>query len=275
MIFMKVDQITENKAIELYNKGFGTVAIGRLLNRHRGVIQQILIHNNIELRAQSPRYHYDITFFDTYTPESCYWAGFIMADGYIKEADEVGIKLATKDANHLKKFVRIIKSNYIVRHYKNTGKIKSDYSYIGVSGKWFKTALAQKFNIYRCKSLTCKYPLVVPQQMNKHFIRGLIDGDGGICLTHVPIIHLTGTIDMLTTVAYIFKKELDIQLISKNEIPPINLMNKSVSDAPVGQISYSGKNAYKIANWLYSDSSNLTRLTRKYRRFKQYFKQYV
>ena len=24
-------------------------------------------------------------FFDTYTPESCYWAGFIAADGYIRD----------------------------------------------------------------------------------------------------------------------------------------------------------------------------------------------
>lgn len=39
----------------------------------------------------------------------------------------------------------------------------------------------------------------------------------------------------------------------------------------VGQISYSGKNAKQILDWLYKDSDYLTRLDRKYKRYLDYF----
>ena len=44
-------------------------------------------------------------------------------------------------------------------------------------------------------------------------------------------------------------------------------MQKQTSNENYGQISYSGKNALKILDWLYVDSAESNRLERKYQRY--------
>lgn len=58
---------------------------------------------------------------------------------------------------------------------------------------------------------------------------------------------------------------LGVNLKSKNDVPPIQ--NKS----GCGQISYSGKNAKIVLDWLYKNSDEKMRLTRKFELYKTYF----
>jgi hypothetical protein len=80
-------------------------------------IQNVLKKNNIPFRKMSPRFKYKTDFFSTYTKESCYWAGLIAADGYIRyNRDEVLLSLKYDDIDLIQKF-----SNQI----KFTGEIKN------------------------------------------------------------------------------------------------------------------------------------------------------
>ena len=240
----------------MYNDGIGTMEISKTLNLHRGMIQRLIKKSNIKLRKASPRSHYNVHFFSSYTRENCYWAGFIMADGYIRRTC-LHIKLSVKDQEHLQKFLNTINSNYIIRNYDNNCNVD-------ISGPWFLNDLKQNFGIVTRKTFISTYPNI-PAEFDKDFIRGLFDGDGCITLTTCPSINFVGTKEILTSLTHKFKN-LGVKLKSGNEYPPFQQTNKNI-----GSIHYSGKNAKLILDWLYSDSTNEYRLNRKYEKFIKLF----
>lgn len=245
------------RMIQLYESGIGTNEIATTLHLHRSTIQKWLKKSRVKLRKKSPQCHYNVRFFSTYTPESCYWAGFLMADGYIRNNafhKTVHIKLASKDKDHIQKFIDAIDGNHNV-------KDKELYSTVDVSGEWFVRDLEKNFGIVNCKSLIASYP-DIPPEMDRHFIRGNMDGDGCITFTTCPTLNFTGTDTLLMEFARKFK-ELGVKLKSGNELPPFQYKWKD----KVGQISYSGKNAKLILDWLYSDTTDKERMNRKYERY--------
>lgn len=245
-----------SKMIQMYQNGIGTNELAQIFHCHRSTIQQWLKKSRINLRKRTPSHKYDTWFFSIYTPESCYWAGFIMADGCIRRTC-VHIKLASKDRDHLQKFLDCIHANYEI-------KGRNGYSTIDISGPWFREDLKNKFGILPQKTFTTKYPNI-PPEMDHHFIRGLLDGDGCITKTTCPALNFTGTQELLTELSYKFKK-LGIKLKSGNEHPPIQVINKNI-----GSIHYSGKNAKLILDEIYQDSIQPLRLDRKYNRYKELF----
>lgn len=251
-----------SKIIQLYSEGIGTNTIATILDIHRSTIQKYLKLSSVTLRKKSPQFHYNVNFFSTYTPESCYWAGFLMADGYIRNNTchkKVHIKLALKDREHIQKFINIIDSNYKI-------KDKKLYSSVDISGKWFVNDLEKNFGIVNNKSLTTSYPHQMPIIFDRHFIRGNMDGDGCITYTSCPTLNFTGTDTLLIEFAHKFKK-LGINLKSGNELPPFQYKWKN----KIGQISYSGKNAKHILEWLYANTFDKDRMTRKYEKYTTLF----
>lgn len=248
---------------DLYvNKGIGTNKLSLFFNVHRTTIQRQLKKLKIPLRKTSPHTNYDVNFFKEFNPESCYWAGFIMADGCIRsERSTLEIGLHNKDRCHLVKFLTAInKESVHIIEYKNASKIS-------ISGRWFCNDLLTNFNITPRKSLTVKFPANLPVEFYNHFIRGYFDGDGCITRTTCPSISILGTHPFLDTVRNIFFDTLSIKLKSKNLITPIHK-----NEGNVYSIHYSGKNAFKILDWLYTDSVEATRLDRKYKRYIDYQK---
>lgn len=248
---------------DLYvNKGIGTNKLALFFNVHRATIQRQLKKLKIPLRKTSPHTSYDINFFKEYNPASCYWAGFIMADGCIRsERSTLEIGLHNKDRDHLVKFLTAINKEYIhIVEYEDVSKIS-------ISGKWFCDDLLTNFNITPRKSLTVAFPTDLPVEFYNHFIRGYFDGDGCITRSSCTLISILGTHSFLDTVRHIFFETLYIKLKSKNLITPIHK-----NEGNVYSIHYSGKNAFKILDWLYADSEKSIRLDRKYKRYIDYQK---
>ncbi|MEK6880803.1 MAG: hypothetical protein AABY22_14385, partial [Nanoarchaeota archaeon] len=174
----RVDGTTARELIQLYNKGFGTHRLAKLFQLHRSSVQALLIRNKIKLRKTSPYYNYDINYFDKYSEDNSYWAGFIMADGCLRrKMKRLEIKASLKDNGHLSKFKKIINFE---------GDIKTYYNYdsIGIGGGWFYQSLKRNFGITPRKTFTCEFPKNLPKKYWNHFIRGLFDGDG--CITFTP-----------------------------------------------------------------------------------------
>jgi hypothetical protein len=259
-----LEKLKSKNIIRLYNAGWGTVALARKNKVHRMQIQKLLHINKIRMRHTSPRYHYNIKFFSKYTPESCYWAGFILSDGCVRsDRATVAIHLAKKDEIHLKKFKRAIKYTGPIRV-----DIHTDSRSIDISGEWFVQDLKRNFRVFPKKSLIAKFPNKVPKRYWNHLIRGILDGDGSVGLRgSMIVLSFVGTSFLLNKLSNIFSclginiRRYGMHKKSKKKAPFCVTLPKS----NIGIISYSGKNARLILRWLYEGSSQFTRLTRKYR----------
>lgn len=144
----------------------------------------------IETNRKWNAYIFNEHIFDSIdTEEKAYWLGFIFADGYISSSplnNDVNKKfvfeicLALIDTGHLfkfDKFVEIEKSKVRVYDYKDINGENKQHV------KWniCNQHLWETLNSYGCtpnKSLTLKYPSVIPENLRRHFLRGYFDGDG-------------------------------------------------------------------------------------------------
>ena len=122
-----------------------------------------------------------------------------------------------------------------------------------------------EFEITPRKSLIAKFPENLPEEYEKDFIRGIFDGDGSISKPSCPSINFVGTKSLMDSLRNIFHKNCSIKLKLKNTLPPLCKTSENVA-----LIGYSGKNAFKVLDWLYSRSTIETRLDRKYERYINY-----
>lgn len=140
------------------------------------------------------RYTVDETAFDQVTPQSAYWAGFLMADGYIRErrigkgAGFLRVVLQQRDFRHLEKLRVFIGSTHPVRlHTDSDGYAKATY---WVRSNRIVTALA-RFGVVPHKS---GRECVSVAEKDRDFWRGYADGDGSIYLREgIPGFSLCGS----------------------------------------------------------------------------------
>jgi len=139
-------------------------------------------YQNLKYRKKmskiSCKYSINNNFFSVYTPESCYWAGFIAADGNIYK-NVLTIAISQKDQFHIKNFLNTIQSNHPI--YEDSCKrFGGKLSKIQIGNIKIKNDILDNFNIVERKSLILQYPIKMPRKFDKYFIRGYFDGDGSL-----------------------------------------------------------------------------------------------
>lgn len=163
----------------------------QLQDKHGGrieTIQKRLIAQGISLRPITPsvmtkgRYtkwkmgcYVNEAFFDVIdTEQKAYWLGFIYADGSLAELHDeiiaVCIGLRSRDENHLQLFRHDIKSNHAIQR-------RSNAAVINVTSRRLAQGLIG-WGLMPNKSLKIVYPCNLPNYLERHFIRGYVDGDG-------------------------------------------------------------------------------------------------
>ena len=138
-------------------------------------------------------------FFNKQTPLSCYWAGFISADGCINDSKSLinsnwskslKIELAEKDEAHLVRFKRdieytgrVAKCNHRAYTYPS-GKVRvQKNSYVvEIFSNELCESLERNFKITPRKSLNAIPPEIEDLNNKLSFIAGLIDGDGWLSI---------------------------------------------------------------------------------------------
>ena len=136
----------------------------------RHMISKLELSKQFNLR----RYNVNKESFKYYNSNSCYWAGFIGADGNITDSGRLSIGLKKEDSEHLVKFNNFLEYTNDVKIYKNT-------AYSAISCKEICDDLFNNFNITPRKSKTLKPPTKIKDNLDKLcFIKGIIDGDGSI-----------------------------------------------------------------------------------------------
>lgn len=142
--------------------------------------------------------------FSKITPESAYWAGFIASDGCV-QGRQLTVSISLSDRSHIEKLRVFLGSSHkiVVRPACDMPFIKSlgyapknnGLASLKISSQQIVDDLAA-FGILQRKS----YSLSIKRlEMNSHFWRGMVDGDGSIGISDSkPYLNLVGTRDIST-----------------------------------------------------------------------------
>lgn len=117
------------------------------------------------------KYFFRENYFETIdTEDKAYWLGFIWADGYLNK-HSLEIEIHIKDKDHLIEFQEDLCDNHKI-YEKERGTTHSCKLTLG-SQKLVNDLISLG---YKDK----KIPNNLPEQLERHFIRGLFDGDGSV-----------------------------------------------------------------------------------------------
>lgn len=191
LISMSDRGVTEEHLIELFvkqNKSKGTLK--RLFNVSEGVLNRWLKECNIE-NKQGSRYNFDIHFFDEIdTEEKAYWLGFVWCDGYMSERVRNGkvterplkISLARHDEELLDKAKISFKSNHEIKRYDISSGFDGDFkeSRLTLNNMYFGKVLIEKYGMIPHRTNTDKLLSSIPNHLERHFLRGVLDAEGSI-----------------------------------------------------------------------------------------------
>ena len=195
--------------------------IGKKLSIDRKALARLLKNNNVESRKgfyYASKYNLNEHYFDVIdTEEKAYILGFIYADGNnLFKTNRVSIQLSIIDKEILQKFSKIMFDieNLKYRKNKNNKGIEFEYVSLNMYSKYMSRHLANLGVIER-KSHFITFPEWLDKSLYRHFIRGLIDGDGWIYLPATnrmsPNVGLICTRQINDKLSIFFDKELGLK----------------------------------------------------------------
>lgn len=158
--------------------------------RNKANYEGLCSNNNLR------KYSVNKDYFKTPNVRNSYWAGFIAADGCIRNNKRLSIGLQKGDIEHLKKFTEDIK-------YTNEVKLYKDRCSVTINCKEICQDLTSNFNITERKSKTLSPPLLINEEFIAAYIKGIIDGDGSIMENRIIIY---GTDELLQWIKVYFDK---------------------------------------------------------------------
>lgn len=217
------------------------------------------------------RHQHDRQFFDRLVPESCYWGGFLAADGSLsKNYGAIRLGLSEKDKEQVEKFKKAISSTSPVRCFDTSNGYRC--AQIDIYGAYeYHLALQQKFNITPNKSLTLQPPSLEQEEHIRHFVRGYFDGDGSIAWTNESKRKNRWQLSFIGTQQILEWIKLQLQQYAKE------IGNPSVlPDRNIYQLVFGGEQIVRILEWIYEKSDQEIRLARKYSKYleaKKYYQQ--
>lgn len=231
----------------------------------KSTIHRILKRNKIITRGVSEAQRDKSiihNFYASYTTDSCYWAGFLAADGCLFKLNGrthvISITQHLDELEHLKKYARIINFlGKITKSESETSYGKTKWARIQFASKEMFNDLINNFNIVENKSLILNPPLFEKEDYISSFIRGYFDGDGHILDKKYWAIGFTGTKTMLN---WIKAKLIDNCGAGNPSIMKENNNKNTYSVRFCGR-----RQTPRIIKWLYANSTENTRLERKYK----------
>lgn len=232
-------------------------------NIERRTFQRLCEHNNIPHRDRILKCHFNRQALQTIeTEEDAYILGFMLADAYVcEQRHAVRIKLHHKDEDILHKINKYLDSDVEIKHeYHNITGNKLSYLYFS-SVELIETL--KKYGICRNKSLKETFYHNMPNELKRHYVRGLVDGDGFIRKsTSQKQIGLCGSYDVVENTAKFLIEQLSLNVDADNAV-------KNRETEGLYEVVFCGKNAISVMKFLYEDSKIY--LDRKYELAKRFF----
>lgn len=238
--------------VEKYQSGEYTCAqLGKEYGVTGDSIAKMLKRRNILVTPKIYRkYSLNEHFFDIIdTEEKAYFLGFLYADGCNNtKMNRISIELQQSDVEILEKFNLAINSNRPLMFRPHT-TLNSQNTIIARINNQHMSSVLYDLGCVDRKSLVLKFPTEnqVPNNLLRHWLRGLWDGDGNYNLYKTSgSASLTGTIYVCQSIQDYLLKELNISTCIY-----------SCGDNGITSIIKIGGNKQflKFLNFIYSDSS--------------------
>lgn len=198
----------------------------------------------------------DHNTFSNYTQESCYWAGFLAADGCIGIDNTIRIELGGKDKDHVFKFKEFCKSEHTVSY----NEIKNSYK-IGFCSPSISSDLYYKYAVTVNKTHELILPLLPNLENYRHYLRGFFDGDG--CITEFFNNRPTATFRVFLTSGSLQFLEDVLELLRIESIIIGGSIQKK--SANCWHIQLGVKDSTSFLTWIYKDANIY--LVRKYDKY--------
>lgn len=265
----------------MINSGHSLIEIAEKLHTDKNTIKNISIENKLKItRGKIQRDLKNQNFVDNYfenidTEEKAYFLGLIYSDGNVREHNGgyfLNLELKREDRYILEKLASEFKcGNKIYDRNRKTNFGEScTSSFTTCNSKKMFDDLS-KFNIVPNKSHTTEsfcdnIEELIPFHLIKHFLRGLIDGDGTISKRYTTNQNAISIYQNEIQFCYDFNRLLKIAIDDENLHE--NIVINKVSG--VYNLRYRRINdVCKICNFLYKDATIY--LKRKYNLAKLYF----
>jgi hypothetical protein len=192
--------------------------------------------------------------FETLNEDSCYWGGFLAADGNVDSKKRIRLMLQYDDIGHLEKFKETLKSTHSISY-----NIEKYYrcSFEFTHAKMCED-LYRNFNIIPNKTNNLKFPIHLNEEQLKHYIRGYFDGDGSVCESFSNRNSLTAT--LYTTFATGSKEFANDLFYFLQQT--LGLRGNNQDYGTKNQLKFNTNDSILLLTWMYKDSSVF--LDRKY-----------
>lgn len=236
---------TDEQILEEINSDhdFGFITrISKSLKVSRARVSKIAVEAGYDI--QHEKYSVPQNLFSKIVSEdSAYWLGFMFADGYVmSNLKDFGITLASTDRDHLEKFAEFVGIPVdVVKDYSSeTSYGKSHYSRILLRSPDVVSSLIVHGCVPR-KTHVLEPPTDLPAGLTRHFIRGMVDGDGYIGKSKYRSVELVGTKPVLD---WVYQES------------PVDVWHAPQEHKSVYRLRTSGSAAAaKLCGWLYKDST--------------------
>ena len=250
----------------LSEKYSGANEIGIKYGISRTTVLRVLKNNDIEIKnsrlVNSNLIH---NYFEVIDSEAkAYMIGFLFADGSIESNEYINIHIHNRDIELLERFKNDICSGAKITTQQRGNSLMSRMSF---KSKKMCEDLSKYGIIPNKTELTTHLPIdMIPREYWRHFLRGLVDGDGWVCYSNTLKAYRMGFVTRHESTAQDF-------VFMINELIDDKWTNKIVKDA-------SGARAVKVQIQKHSQVEQLARalyennticLSRKYKIAKEIF----
>lgn len=243
--------------VQDYLRGESQEYLKRKYNIKTENIVKLLQKNNIKIRDRvttrriSQGQHITLNgLSDLNTEKASYFLGFTIADGCVSHGNRLGFTLKASDGYILREFQEILGIKYGYRESENfdkrTNKVYKRAT-LNLSDDRLSLILSKQ-NILPNKSTFEKLP-EIDWLTNKHFWRGMVDGDGHLGINgNSAVLVLVGSKEIIDGFNKFVQLNTDINLIRTTK------SCKSKTDKILYRVLYTGNDARLICSLLYKDS---------------------
>ncbi len=186
---MKVPHDLDGQMLSEYADGRSQSRIARDLGLNRGTVRDRLRRLGVppDIRFQRARKPLNHAAFAEVTPESAYWAGFLMADGCVHRPQQgqarIGVDLAVRDRDHLEKLRIFLGSGRTISMVHQGPRTVRGRFLAGTTAALFtvcSNSIADDLARFGIVPNKTHRERVVGLEVDRDFWRGCVDGDGSI-----------------------------------------------------------------------------------------------
>lgn len=179
--------------------------IDRLCHRY-GIALPVIKHARLRKKT------FDTRFFKTInTEQKAYILGFISADGGRDRNWGIKISLHPKDSELLYRFSEILKCNYKPVLVENGTRVKLSLYDVDMVKD------LEKYGVVERKTFTLPFAKNVPENLIRHYLRGMFDGDGSFSRRNGQAHFVCGSESFVNGLLSWAKKTYGYALWSKKE----------------------------------------------------------